>query len=422
MALWLNRFQAVGAQNGTTSHVLDWSSSFTATAGRVLYLVGGGGVTFSTPSGWTLVSSAVGNTGLYVFKKTAAGGETSATVTHNGSNFPIEWVVYEFPSGTTDVGTPGTSTGVIPTSWATATGLTGTYTVMGCATIANGGPGCTVTPGGSWLADVDAFALGTGADSAYLAVLYQDGLTGTSATPSGTLTQAGGGTNGERVTFALSIPAGGNTQTAAAALSVTANLAAAATDTIPAAAALAATASLTASATTTKPAAAALSANASLTAGAVDTIPAAAALAVTASLSASATDTITAAAALAVVATLSASSADLINAALAVTASLSAGATDTHAPAAALAAAAALSAGATHTIPAAAALAVVVALSAGSASTELAGAALAVVAALAVTAVAGGTATPGRLYGSVASAGALTATTTTRGRLSGSTR
>ena len=212
MAQWLNRFSALAGQNGTSGHTLDWSSGFTATSGRVLYLIAAAGVTTSTPSGWTLLSSAVANTGLYVFKKTAAGGETSASVTHNASNFPVEWVVYEFPSGTTDVGSPGTGTFAGPTAWAAATGLTGTYTAIGCGDIANANSP-SLAPGTGWTEDVDAFSgAATGADTAYLAVMYQDGMTGSTATPSGTLTDGGNG--GERITFALSIPAGGTNATA----------------------------------------------------------------------------------------------------------------------------------------------------------------------------------------------------------------
>ena len=178
----------------------------------MLYLIAAAGVTTSTPSGWTLLSSAVANTGLYVFKKTAAGGETSASVTHNASNFPVEWVVYEFPSGTTDVGSPGTGTFAGPTAWAAATGLTGTYTAIGCGDIANANSP-SLAPGTGWTEDVDAFSgAATGADTAYLAVMYQDGMTGSTATPSGTLTDGGNG--GERITFALSIPAGGTNATA----------------------------------------------------------------------------------------------------------------------------------------------------------------------------------------------------------------
>jgi hypothetical protein len=159
-----------------------------------------------------LLSSAVANTGLYVFKKTAAGGETSASVTHNASNFPVEWVVYEFPSGTTDVGSPGTGTFAVSTAWATATGLSGTYTTIGCGDIANANSP-SLAPGTGWTEDVDAFSgAATGADTAYLAVMYQDGMTGSTATPSGTLTDGGNG--GERITFALSIPAGGTNATA----------------------------------------------------------------------------------------------------------------------------------------------------------------------------------------------------------------
>lgn len=84
--------------------------------------------------------------------------------------------------------------------------------------------------------------------------------------------------------------AGGTTQTAAAALSVTATLAAAATASKPAPAGLAATASLSTSAAATKPAAAAVSVAATLTASAAAaSLSAGTAIAVSATLSAAAT-------------------------------------------------------------------------------------------------------------------------------------
>jgi hypothetical protein len=222
----------------------------------------------------------------------------------------------------------------------------------------------------------------------------------------------------------------GTTQTADAALAVTANLSTAATDTIPAAAALTVTASLAAGATDTLPVDAALAVTANLATAATDTIPAAAPLAVTTGLSAGAVDTIPIGAALPVVALLNASSADIVTASLAVVATLTAAPARTALAGTTLAVAAALVAGDVDTRPAAAALAVTAALAAGSVSAISPGAVLAIIAALATTATAAAAHTSGRLSSTTAAAGmtattaaaGMTAATTTAGRLSGTTR
>lgn len=127
--LWLNRTVLTGssvAQNGTSSHTCAFTP---ATSGNYLVAIVAGGVTFSTPAGWTELVSAVGNAGLYVFTKTAASAESSFTTTHNGTNYPIRGVVYEFAAGTSALGSNGNPSqpqGVI--TGPTLSGLSGTYT------------------------------------------------------------------------------------------------------------------------------------------------------------------------------------------------------------------------------------------------------------------------------------------------------
>src|SRR6478752_3702729 len=99
MSSWVNRTVLSGSSvdpNGTTSHTCTFTA---ATSGNFLVAVVAGGVTSTTPSGWTLVTSAINNAGLYVFTKTASASESSFTTTHNGSNYPILGVVYEFYAG-----------------------------------------------------------------------------------------------------------------------------------------------------------------------------------------------------------------------------------------------------------------------------------------------------------------------------------
>ena len=52
-------------------------------------------------SGWTKQLSALMDTEIAVFTKTASSGESSLEVTHNGSNYPIEYAIYEFAVGST---------------------------------------------------------------------------------------------------------------------------------------------------------------------------------------------------------------------------------------------------------------------------------------------------------------------------------
>lgn len=112
MSTWLNRVSIVGPRNGTASHTFDPSSStnvvggtpFTPTAGRLLVVVGGGPVTATTPTGWTLPAggSAVNTSGCYCWHRTAAGGDTFTT-THNGSGYLYVVDIFEFPAGSTFV-------------------------------------------------------------------------------------------------------------------------------------------------------------------------------------------------------------------------------------------------------------------------------------------------------------------------------
>src|SRR5690349_4085952 len=130
MPVWVNRTALSGsstAANGTNSHTCTFTA---ATSGNFLVAVIGGAATSTTPAGWTLGISAVNNCGLYVFTKTASGGESSFSTTHNGSNRAILGVVYEFPAGTSFLSSNST-TGMAYSSTVTGpqvTGLTGTFT------------------------------------------------------------------------------------------------------------------------------------------------------------------------------------------------------------------------------------------------------------------------------------------------------
>lgn len=121
-------------RNGTSTHTVDPATSgtvaagsaFTPTAGRFLVCIAEGGVTSTTPAGWTLPSggSAINNTGLYVWWIDAVGGDT-ITTTHNGSNYPVVFDFYEFESDSIFLGSAA-ATGVSANGGAgpTLSGLT----------------------------------------------------------------------------------------------------------------------------------------------------------------------------------------------------------------------------------------------------------------------------------------------------------
>ncbi len=117
--------------NPTASGTVKNGAAFTPTAGRLLVLVVAGPVTSSTPTGWTLPSGgyAVSSDGVYVFTKTAAGGDIVPAIGHNSSSYPVTYDLYEFASTSTFVKAQGFVT-VGSGSTATITGLTGTNTVF----------------------------------------------------------------------------------------------------------------------------------------------------------------------------------------------------------------------------------------------------------------------------------------------------
>lgn len=212
MATFTNHVTLHGAANGTTSHSVNPASgtvlagtAFTPTAGRLLVVITYGSVTSTTPSGWTLEASAVNSGGLYIWSRTAAGGDTFST-THNGSNYEVGFTILEFPAGSTWVNditaTNTTAAGANPN----LTGLTGTNWVGGAKGL-NTNAAVTGTWSGSVveLADISQTAAAT--DGFWLSVGYTEDYTGTSFQP--TCTQTGGAGTSESVTFAVNVASGG---------------------------------------------------------------------------------------------------------------------------------------------------------------------------------------------------------------------
>lgn len=222
MATWTNRTALSGSSinpNGTNSHTCTFTA---ASAGNFLVAIVNGAVTFTTPSGWTLLVSAVSNTGLYVFTKTASASESSFSTTHNGTNYPIFGVVYEFPSGTSAIGsnTATSQNRDTPVTGPAVSSLTGTYTRFGARSfnLSN----TTSTASATWtvpsVEDYDAYIARSGsADGVTLTIAYDDASTGSSFNCSSTISTTNvPGTNGEGLAFALSIGSGSTSAAASA--------------------------------------------------------------------------------------------------------------------------------------------------------------------------------------------------------------
>jgi len=201
-------------RNATATHTVDPSTGtvatgtlFTPTAGNLLVCVVEGAVTSTTPSGWTLPAggSAINTTGLYVWYRTAAGGD-SFTTTHNGSDYPVIFDFYEFPAGST-FGTSTAATGVSQAGGAgpTLSGLTGTNLL--CAAAGQDAPGNWGTM--TWSSGVEAtdFGVNFGATDGYsysLAYLEDSVLTSWSSAA----TCVNPAPNVERLVFSVAVSAG----------------------------------------------------------------------------------------------------------------------------------------------------------------------------------------------------------------------
>jgi hypothetical protein len=211
MALWLNRSLVQAPRNGTTTHTISFTP---ATAGNLLVLVMEGAVTHTVPTGWTRQAQGLNNTELSVYTKTATAGESSFSTTHNGSNYPIGVLVYEFPSGSTWSGGAGSGSSALGLSAAspTLTGLTGTNLAFSAVAIAVAD---SFLPSVAWsstsgtvVEDTDVALAGSPTDGYGLSVAYLEDFTGTSFTATGTISKGGVVVNGkEALTFAVKVAA-----------------------------------------------------------------------------------------------------------------------------------------------------------------------------------------------------------------------
>lgn len=210
MPSWVSRTVLSGSSvtaNGTSSHTCTFTP---ATSGNFLVAIMGGAVTFTTPAGWTLGESAVNNAGLYVFYKTASSSESSFSTTHNGADYAIEGVVYEFPAGTSFLASNSQTAMFFNSNntGPTVSGLTGTYTRFAARTAIVDATNGTASH--AWtipsIEDYDAYVARSTNDGIELTIAYDDNQAGSSFTPSGTMTTTNITTsNGEGIAFALAL-------------------------------------------------------------------------------------------------------------------------------------------------------------------------------------------------------------------------
>lgn len=186
MAKWKNRTAVQAPRNGTTSHVIDFTP---ATEGSLLVLVMEGPVTHTIPAGWTRQGQALNNTELSVYTKTATAGESSFSTTHNGSNYPIGAVVWEFHAGSTWVGAVS-AIGLDGFAANPAlTGLTGTNVVMAAVAVGKttANPNIAATWSAPTLDDTYQDVLYNVTDGYLLYVGYVEGYVDASYAPTGTI-------------------------------------------------------------------------------------------------------------------------------------------------------------------------------------------------------------------------------------------
>lgn len=203
---WLNH--AVVPKNTGSNTGAVYNFGFTPAVGSLLVLIGAGPVTWSTPTGYTQRSLQLSSGAIYLFTKTAASGDTSITVNHNGSGmaaYPAVLEVWEFPTGSSWVKTASGHLGTPADALPGLSALTGTNSIFWTAVLQNGvlGSAATMafnigTPLGS------SYQQGTSDGSVYNST-YVDGFTGAASTAN-TYTSTNTAATGEAMTFAVNVP------------------------------------------------------------------------------------------------------------------------------------------------------------------------------------------------------------------------
>ena len=221
MVKWINHATIAAPRNATTTHTVTPSSGtvaagalFTPTAGNLLVCLVEGAVTSTTPTGWTLPSggSAVNNTGLYLWYRTAAGGGDSLTTTHNGSNYPLVFDFYELPAGTTFLSAASATAVASGGAGPSLSGLSATANLR-CAVAAKTVANATLITF-TWSTGTEAVdtsvAFASSTDGYGYSLAYVEDAT--TATFSSAATDTGPSTQ-ERIVFALNVAASGGSGT-----------------------------------------------------------------------------------------------------------------------------------------------------------------------------------------------------------------
>ncbi|BAL87303.1 hypothetical protein AMIS_20830 [Actinoplanes missouriensis 431] len=208
MPEWINR--TVGIANRTPG-VNDATINFTpAAAGGLLVVVSGGPIVQSWPGAWTERLQPVNNTELSVATKTATAGESSVVVTRSNGNYPLAWLVYEFPAGSAwGVGTSAAGTNTAPTLSGITVGQSVFAAISGVVAANDPTPAYNSTWTTPSVEDYDATVPGdTVTDGAYVSVAYVDAYGSTSLTPAGTY---GASSSREWAVWSITVPAGDTT-------------------------------------------------------------------------------------------------------------------------------------------------------------------------------------------------------------------
>jgi hypothetical protein len=220
MARWTNTY-TLGMPSGaaTNTIVVDPTTSGTVlagtrvapSAGNLLVCIAGGGLTQTTPSGWTLPTngSAVGNGGTYIWSRTATGSDTITTTVNGPGTWPTVYTFLEFAAGSTLLGANSAinvskSAGAGPTL-TTAAG-TKLYVAVGNQNYAptSGTPAWSAW-GNSAVEFVDVFVVGGSNFKGYVfGHAYIEDSTATSMAVAATLTSNDTDTT-ERLMFAVQV-------------------------------------------------------------------------------------------------------------------------------------------------------------------------------------------------------------------------
>ncbi|GIE35904.1 hypothetical protein Ait01nite_089490 [Actinoplanes italicus] len=195
---WLNRAVGTAPKNASTSHTINFG--FTSTSGSLLAVFVHGAVT-NTATGWTKQAGPVATGECALLTKTST-GDTSITITHNGSDYAVNYVIYEWPAGTTLTGvdsTTGTSDALVGLS-----GLPGTEQVA-IAAIGRVAVGSETGASATWTSplveDGDLFVGAAGTDGGYLTIGHEINVTAATWSPSTSISYTGTWGNSQRETI-----------------------------------------------------------------------------------------------------------------------------------------------------------------------------------------------------------------------------